>query len=117
MVLGRWASSAILGYIEEAMAELILRAKQKFADHMEDREQALPASSKRVGDLEKQVSALRKAASVEKAARVQLEVKVASQEAEPCEVVVENRRFLRSTRPNGTIHREATRWISQPTYR
>ena len=44
-------------------------------------------------------------------------MKVASQEPEPCEVVVENRRFLRSTRPNGKIHREATRWTSQPTYR
>ena len=84
---------------------------------MDDWEHALPALSKRVGDLEKQVSALRKAASVEKAARVQLEVKVAAQGPEACEVVVENRRFLRSTRPNGKIHREATRWTTQPTYR
>ena len=104
MVLGRWASSAILGYIEEAMAELIPGARKKFADHMDDWEQALPALSKRVGDLEKQVAALRKAASAEKAARAQLEAKVAAQEPEPCEVVVENRRFLRSTRPNGKIH-------------
>ena len=63
------------------------------------------------------MAALRKAASAEKAARVQLEVKVASQEPGACGVVVENRRFLRSTRPNGKIHREATRWTSQPTYR
>ena len=117
LVLGRWASSAILGYIEEAMAELIPGAKKRFADHMDDWEHALPALSKRVGELEKQVASLRKSASVEKAARVQLEVKVASQEPEPCEVVVENRRFLRSTRPNGKIHREATRWASQPSYR
>ena len=83
-----------LGYIEEAMSELIPGAKRRFADHMDDWEHALPALSKRVGNLEKQVTALRKAASVEKAARVQLEVKVASQEPEACEVVVENRRFL-----------------------
>ena len=67
--------------------------------------------------MEKQEASLRRSASVEKAARVQLEVKVASQEPEPCEVVVENRRFLRSTRPNGKIHRESWRWASQPSYR
>ena len=72
MVLGRWASSAILGYIEEAMSELIPGAQRRFADYMDDWEHALPALSKKVGDLEKQVTALRKAASVEKAARVQL---------------------------------------------
>ena len=99
------------------MSELVPGAKRRLADHMDDWEHALPALSKRVGDLEKQVAALRKAASVEKAARVQLEVKVASQEPEACEVVVENRRFLRGTRPNGKIHREATRWASQPSYR
>ena len=63
------------------------------------------------------MTALRKAASAEKAARVQLEVKVASHEPEACEVVVENRRFLRSTRPNARIHRESSRWASQPSYR
>ena len=117
MVLGRRASSAILGYIEEAMSELIPGAQRRFADHMDDWEHALPALSKRVGDLGTQVTALRKAASVEKAARVQLEVKVASQEPEPCEVGVENRRFLRSIWPNGKIHRESSRWASQPSYR
>ena len=99
------------------MTELIPGAKKRFADHMDDWEHALPASSKRVGELEKQVAALRRAASVEKVARVQLEVKVAAQEPEPCEVVVENRRFLRSTRPNGKIQRESSRWASQPSYR
>ena len=58
MVLGRWASSAILGYIEEAMSELIPGAKRRFADHTDDWEHALPALSKRVGDLEIQVTAL-----------------------------------------------------------
>ena len=62
MALGRWASSAILGYVEEAMSELIPGAKRRFADYMDDWGHALPAWSKRVGDLEKQVTALRKAA-------------------------------------------------------
>ena len=60
---------------------------------------------------------LQSSASAKKAARVQLEVKVASQEPEPCEVVEENRRFLRSTRPNGRIHRESSRWAPQASYR
>ena len=56
--------------------------------------------------------------STEQAARVQREVKIASQKVDRVpEVELAHGRFLRSTRANEKIHREATRWATQPSFR
>ena len=63
MLLGRWASAAVLGYVEEAMAETTPGFRQQLQLGYDNWEEALPTLSKRVSQLEGKLKSHRETAS------------------------------------------------------
>jgi len=63
MLLGRWASAAVLGYVEEAMTETAPGFRQQLQLGYDNWEEALPTLSKRVSQLEGKLKGLRESAS------------------------------------------------------
>ena len=109
MMLGRWASAAIMGYVEEALAELPVagdgsRRKKPPAKPFDDWEVAVPALEERLKKLEAQLAKVREQQSRNEAKVTEIAQKAVAAAPAPLE-----RRFLKSTRPNGKIHREASR--------
>ena len=110
MMLGRWASAAIMGYVEEALAELPVpgdgsrREEPAPAKPTDDWEVAVPALEERLKTLESQLAKVRERMSRSEAKVTEIAQKAVAAAPEPLE-----RRFLKSTRPNGKIHREASR--------
>ena len=109
-MLGRWASAAIMAYVEEALAELPVsgdgsrRKKQGQAKPFDDWEVAVPALEERLKKLEVQLAKVREQQSRNEAKVTEIAQKAVAAAPAPLE-----RRFLKSTRPNGKIHREAAR--------
>ena len=60
MHLGRWASAAVMAYVEEALAELAPGAPRKLEESVEDWQSPLPALSVRVAAVEEKLEALRR---------------------------------------------------------
>ena len=130
MLLGRWASDAVLGYVEEAIAELTFgflpggatsSATGSSASNPrrpgalevgDDWERALPSLSKRMEDLEAELRALREQAPASSAARREAPVSIGSKQAPAAAAP----RLLVSTQPGGRVHREATTWRGAPSW-
>ena len=109
MMLGRWASAAIMGYVEEALAELPVsgdgsRRKKPPTNPLDDWEMAVPALEERLKAMGSQLARVRERMSKSEAKVSEIEQKAVAAAPEPLV-----RRFLKSTRPNGKIHREASR--------
>ena len=115
MLLGRWASSAALGYVEEAISEMTFGSLPAGggATLKDDWEQALPALSTRIEKLEGKMVELRASLDAEAVSRTKAELSTvcstAKEEPEP-------RRWLRSTRVNGRYHREASHRKGAPSW-
>ena len=114
-LLGRWASSAVLGYVEEAISEMTFGSLPAGggATLKDDWEQALPALSTRIEKLEGKMVELRASLDAEAVSRTKAELSTvcstAKEEPEP-------RRWLRSTRVNGRYHREASHRKGAPSW-
>ena len=113
MLLGRWASSAVLGYVEEAISEMTFGSLSAGTALKDDWEQALPALSARIAAMETKMVELRRSLDEGSAARVKTELLVTASSAkeEPAP-----RRWVRSTRANGRYHREASRRKDAPSW-
>ena len=106
MLLGRWASAAVLGYVEEAMAETTPGFRQQLQLGYDNWEEALPTLSKRVAQLEGKLKSHRETASRN---LKELQKKFDTAERARTEQAKE-RRWLISTNPTNPakLHREAS---------
>ena len=101
-----------MAYVEEALAELPIsgdgsRQLAKAKKAVDDWEEAVPALQDRMAELERRLSKVRTQLKKQEAKltqAVQETTRKAIVEAPP-----PKRRWLKSTRPNGKIHREASR--------
>ena len=119
MLLGRWASSAVLGYVEEAFSEMTFGSLSSASGSdgpgatQGDWEVALPSLSKRMDALEKKLVELRRSLDLGSAQRVQAELGAVAATAREAP---ERRKWLRSTRVNGRYHREASKRKGAPSW-
>ena len=116
--LGRWASVAVLGYIEEALAELAAgpapvggdasrwEEKDSWAQPLESISKRVAALKKALGEVKARLSELEAADHSE-----QEGVALVGQQAAP----LPERRFLRAER-GGKLHREASHQEKLPAY-
>ena len=115
MLLGRWASSAVLGYVEEAISEMTFGSLSAGGGSAvkDDWEQALPSLSARIEALEKKMVELRASLDAGSVSRVRAELATifttAKEEPAP-------RRWLKSTRTHGRYHREASHRKGAPSW-
>jgi len=107
--LGRWASSAVLGYVEEALAESVHGASRSFAERTEDWDTPLQELTKRLKKVEADITSLRRRdGTAERRAKAAEEALLAAEQALP------ERRWLVSD--SGKLHREASRSAKLPAY-
>ena len=110
--LGRWCSSAVLGYIEEALAELLPGAQRRIAETTEEWDAPLPALEERVAKAEKDLRSLRR-----KLPRLERRAQQAEDEVELQRLAVPpppSRRWL--VAEGGKLHREAPSAQLLPAY-
>ena len=108
--LGRWASAAVLGYVEEALAEAVHGARPSYLERVEVLEEPMQALAVRLAAVEKDISKLRKK---------NLDYRRRAEEAEAALLAVEApeppaRRWVLSD--NGRLHREASVQAELPDY-
>ena len=132
MLLGRWASDAVLGYVEETIAELTFgtqrgaagratsssssgpaRAAFGAASEADDWEKILPSLSKRASELETQLKLLRDRAPREAAVRSEAQFESFESKLQTRAPVA---RLLKGTNPGGRLHKEATSWVGAPSW-
>jgi len=119
MLLGRWASPAVMGYVEEAISELVFGGATASSGTGEgpapqdDWEVALPSLSKRMDTLEQRLAEFRRSLDESSARTVRSELAAVAVKARDAP---EPLRWLRSTRANGKYHREASRWKGAPSW-
>ena len=115
MLLGRWAGSSILAYVEEALAELPISgdgsrqrptARLMLSGDEDDWDEAVPALQDRMAELEKRLLKVRSQLTKQEAKLTAMAQETTKQVAA---APATGRRWLRSTRPGGKIHREASR--------
>ena len=112
MHLGRWASAAVMAYVEEALSELAPGAPRKMVETVEDWASPLPALSARVSAVEEKLEALRKKVprllpAARKAEVVTQEVTVVAPPPD--------RRWVEAT-AGGKLHREVSGCAALPAY-
>ena len=114
MILGRWASSAIMAYVEEALAELAIRGDRtrkpgqvKNTEPPDEWESALEPPERRIAKAKEKIRKLGK--SKQESIREDALLRAIT-------VTPKERRWLKSTRPNGKIHREASRLDDLPSW-
>jgi len=126
MLLGRWAGTSVMAYVEEALAELAISGdgsrgssssssssssrKKRERKQEEDEDNwtdALPAMEQRIKELEEKLNELRARQGADRNRLADLEQDTATRHGQPTESPYQSR-WLKGTRPGGKLHREAS---------